>query len=285
MNIGDRMKLYEQLSAPLPMLFPLLPTHARLDGKCFSSFTRGLNRPYDERLTELMVTVTERLVEYSGALIGYTQSDEISLLWYSDNIKSQIIYNGRRDKIIGDLTARASLEFNATLSEYLPSHSKGPAQFDCRAWNTPTKAEAANAFLWRERDATRNSILNAGQAHFSPRQLHGKNTTQIQDMLHERGTNWNDYPAFFKRGIFVQRRRESTKFSAEELERLPPKHAARNNPDLLVERSVVRRLDNVPPFPQITNKTDFLFDGASPIVSASQELDSISNHIKRERIP
>ena len=103
MKLGDRMKLYEELSGSLPNLFPLLPAHARLDGKCFSKLTKGLATPYDERFTRLMVAVTIHLVDHFAACIGYTQSDEISLLWYSEDIRSQIPHDGRRDKLNTDL--------------------------------------------------------------------------------------------------------------------------------------------------------------------------------------
>ena len=163
------MKLYEELSASLPKLFPLLPAHARLDGKCFSTFTKGLDKPYDKRFSDLMIAVTLRLVDHFAASIGYTQSDEISLLWYSDDIKSQIPHDGRRDKLNTDLASFCGNEFNRLLPEHLPENAnRAPTkilpQFDCRLWNTPTMGEAANAFLWRERDATKNSILGAGAA-------------------------------------------------------------------------------------------------------------------------
>ena len=266
MHLGDRMKLYEELSGSLPKLFPLLPAHARLDGKCFSTFTRGLATPYDERLTKLMVAVTTSLVDHFAASIGYTQSDEISLLWYSDDIKSQIPHDGRRDKLNTDLATFCCNEFNRLLPDHLPEkvNKTRIPQFDCRVWNTPTIAEAANSFLWRERDATRNSILSSGAKYYSHKQLFKKNITEIQNMLHQKGVNWNDYPNFFKRGTFVQRRKEITKFSTDEIDRLPAKHLARSNPDLEIERSVVKVVDSVPPFPEITNKAGFIFHGEYP---------------------
>ena len=270
MKLDDRMKLYEELSSSLPKLFPLLPVLARLDGKCFSKFTKGLAVPYDERFTQLMIAVTIQMVEQFSACIGYTQSDEISLLWYSDNIKSQIPHNGRRDKLNTDLATFCCNKFNQLLPEYIQEKANRPTlpQFDCRLWNTPTIPEAANVFLWRERDATKNSINSAGFANYSNKQLFKKNTSEIQDMLHAKGVNWNDYPASFKRGTFIQRRKELTKFSNDEIERLPAKHSARTNPDLEIERFVVREVENVPPIYQITNKIEFLFHGEAPVIAS-----------------
>lgn len=267
MEIGNRMKLYEGLSASLPQLFPLLPAHARLDGKRFSKFTKGLDTPFDHRFSNLMVEVTIRLVEEFGACIGYTQSDEISLLWYSSEFKSQIPNNGRRDKMNTHIATFCSHEFYRLLHDYIPDkvNPKKIPQFDCRVWNTPTLEEAVNAFLWRELDATRNSIQGLGQAHFSHRELQNKNSEQIQDMLiQSKGINWNDMPAFAKRGTFVQKTKKKIKFTTDEIEKLPPKHAARKDPNLVMERSVINVI-SAPPIRQIGNKVGFLFSGEEPM--------------------
>jgi tRNA(His) 5'-end guanylyltransferase len=84
---GDRMKDYKYQEAGRRFL-PLLPVCARLDGKGFSKFTKGLQRPYDTRLVEFMCQTTAYLVQEAQACIGYTQSDETSLAWYSDEYKS-----------------------------------------------------------------------------------------------------------------------------------------------------------------------------------------------------
>ena len=93
----------------------------------------------------------------------------------------------------------------------------------------------------------------AAQSVYSHKQLHGKNTSEMQDMLHEKGINWNDYPAFFKRGQYVRRVVTRQPFTAEEIEKLPPKHHARTDPDLVVERSVISRLE-MPPFRRVKNR-------------------------------
>ena len=112
-DLGDRMKMYE--SAETKKLMPLLPVLARLDGKNFSTFTRGLKRPYDERLTKVMVEVTRHLVEVTGAKLGYTQSDEITLTWYAEHHDSQIYFDGRVFKMVSHLSALASVYFNIHL--------------------------------------------------------------------------------------------------------------------------------------------------------------------------
>jgi tRNA(His) 5'-end guanylyltransferase len=263
-NFGDRMKLYESATAG-QRLMPLLPAMIRIDGKGFSKFTKGLRRPYDQRLSDIMVETTKALVAETNALIGYTQSDEISLVLFSDNQKSQIYFDGRIQKMVGDLAAVASLTFNDLIRERIPEKAHLRPRFDCRVWNVPTKMEAVNTLLWREQDATKNSISMAARSVYSHNEVNNKNGGEKQDMLMEKGINWNDYPAFFKRGTFVRRETEVRAFTAEELDLLPPKHAARQNPDLEIERQVIREVD-MPPFGKVTNRVGVIFDGEQPEV-------------------
>ncbi len=86
-------------------------------------------------------------------------------------------------------------------------------------------------------------------------------------MLWQKGINWNDYPASFKRGTFVQRRRVLKPFSITELDNLPEKHEARSNPGLLVERAEYAVLE-MPPFGTVANREAVVFEGAEPQKSA-----------------
>ena len=100
-DLGDRMKRYEGGDT----FMPLLPVLVRLDGKNFSNFTKGLERPYDERLSKLMVATATVLAEETNAAIAYTQSDEITLVLFSSCFKSQIYFNGKASKVISILAA------------------------------------------------------------------------------------------------------------------------------------------------------------------------------------
>ena len=260
--LGDRMKLYEGIEARRRFL-PLLPICARIDGKRFSKFTQGLARPYDERLSRLMVEVTRHLVEDTGARVGYTQSDEISLLYYSDSLHSQVFLDGRVQKMTSILAAMATARFAALLPERVPEKAGSLALFDCRTWVVPSRDEATNVFLWREQDATKNSIAMAAHHYYPRSELHGKNGAEMQEMLFQKGVNWNDYPAFFKRGTYVQRRTVSRPFTADEIARLPPMHDAHKNPDLVIERTVIQEID-MPPVGQIRNRVAVLFNGEPP---------------------
>ncbi len=272
-DLGDRMKVYEGMEAAR-RLMPLLPVLARIDGRAFHSFTRGMDRPFDAAFSDAMIETTAALVRETGACTGYTQSDEITLAWHSQTGQSQIWFDGRIAKMTSQLAAQATVIFYRMVQERMPQYADRLPTFDARVWNVPNQTEGANAFLWREWDATKNSLTMAAAAHYSHKELHGKNGREKHDMLHAKGVNWNDFPAHFKRGTYVQRRTESVPFSAEELDRLPAQHAARTNPDLLVERSVCAAR-SMPPLVTVTNRCDVIFAGAEPLVeSGTYQLDN-----------
>jgi len=262
--LGDRMKRYEKREAGR-RLMPLVPACVRIDGKRFSRWTNGLARPYDERLSRAMIETTKRLVDETGAVIGYTQSDEISLVLFTSDPKQQLFLDGRLQKLASILASMTTAFFNAEVAQRIPERRDRPAIFDARVWSVPNRDEAANTLLWRERDATKNSLSMAAREHYSHGELMNRDGAQLHDLLHAVGVNWNDYPAFFKRGTFVQRQRVGRPFSADEIAALPPKHAARSNPDLIVERTVLRELV-MPPFGRVKNRTQVIFDAAAPDV-------------------
>jgi tRNA(His) guanylyltransferase len=263
-DFGDRMKRFEKMGDT--RLFKTLPIMARLDGKCFHNFTKGLIKPFDLELNALMAETTRLLVEDTNARVGYTQSDEITLIFYSDSWKSEIFMGGKSSKIISLLAAKVSVTFNKLLKSYLPSKADEMPLFDCRVWNVPNQVEAVNALIWREKDAVRNSIQMLGQSEFSHNELQGKSCNEIQDMLwKQKNINWNDLPAKLKRGTYVQSVRTSTKYTTEELELLPEKHQARTNPDLVIERRLYRELE-LPILTTIANVVDVIFNGDDPIM-------------------
>jgi tRNA(His) 5'-end guanylyltransferase len=242
---------------------PRLPILARIDGKRFSKFTQGLKRPYDERLSRLMVATAQHLIAESAAVCGYTQSDEISLLFYEDDLKAQVFLDRRIQKLTSILASMTTGFFNAHLGRAIPEKADAVALFDCRVWAVPTKDEAANMFLWRELDATKNSVSMAARVYQSSAELHGKNNAEMHELLFQNGVNWNDYPPFFKRGTFILRRTIERPFTADELEALPPRHAARTNPALVVTRTELRAVE-LPPFSRVINRVGVLFDAEEP---------------------
>lgn len=268
-KLGDRMKLYEQMEAGRKLM-PGLPICVRVDGRAFHTFTRGMKRPYDEDMSVAMIETMKFLVEQTDACIGYVQSDEISLV-LSDT--KAPMFDGKIAKLNSVIASIATAKFNEVIHKTYPN--KPLAFFDCRCWNVPNRTEAVNNILWREFDATKNSISMAARSVYSDAQLLGKNSSEKQDMLMEKGINWNDYPVFFKRGTYARRVVISRKFTDEELRELPEHHEARNNPDLLITRSSIEVID-MPIFTKVMNRNEVVFDGAMPIV-AEDDVEFILN--------
>jgi tRNA(His) guanylyltransferase len=261
-QFGNRMKEYEFVETGRRFM-PLLPVYARIDGRSFSKFTHGLERPYDMRMSCAMINTTQLLVEETNALIGFTQSDEISLAWYSDNYDSQIFFDGKVQKMCSVLAGLATSAFmrECFMDETILGEKarKLLPHFDCRVFQLPNKMELANAFLWRAQDAAKNSISMAARAYYSHKELDGKSGPEKHDMLHAKGINWNDYPAFFKEGTWIQRRKVVRNLTQAELERIPEAH----RPTGPVERTEYAELE-MPPFGRVTNRIEVIFDGAEP---------------------
>ena len=258
-KFGDRMKMYENIEAQRAFM-PGLPICVRIDGRAFHTFTRGMKRPYDEDMSNAMVETMKYLVEQTFACIGYTQSDEITLI-LSD--AKEPLFGGRISKLTSLFASMATAKFNEVIHKKY--HDKPLAQFDCRCWQVPNRTEAVNELLWREFDATKNSISMAARAYYSDKQLLGKNGSQKQDLLMEKGVNWNDYPAFFKRGTYAKRLVIERPMSDEEWSKIPKEHQetlGRNTP---VKRSVIQTLD-MPIFSKVTNRVDVIFEDAKPKV-------------------
>ena len=240
MSLGDRMKMYENTRA-VKRVMPLLPVCMRLDGNNFHNFCKGLQKPYDLRLMTCMQELTKYLMNITGAIFGYTQSDEISLILYSPVFNSSIFFDGKIDKMLTISAAKASVMFNKLLGENdLAKYQERLPIFDNRLWSLPTLEEVSNYIIWREQDATRNSIQSAGQRWFSHNQLHKKSCNEIQDMLFvDKSVNWNEYPTDFKRGSYFKRVVTNSKFTTEEISKLPEKHEARLNPELTITRQKI----------------------------------------------
>jgi tRNA(His) guanylyltransferase len=196
-SLGDRMKRYEGITQT--KLMNRTPVIIRLDGKAFHTFTRGLQKPFDQLLNDAMVKTMHALCEsIQGAVLGYTQSDEISILlqdWAS--FETDGWYDYKIQKMVSVAASIATATFNAAFQH--PT-KKTLALFDARIFNLPFE-EVNNYYIWRQQDATRNSINSLAQSLFSHKELQGLNVSQVQDlMMLQRGINWNDIPTHFKRG-------------------------------------------------------------------------------------
>lgn len=199
MTLGDRMKDYERLSAT--RLMPKVPVLLRIDGKAFHTLTKDLGKPWDFEFVQLMQNTTKSLCEnIQGCVLGYVQSDEISLLltdWRK--FASTGYFDYKIQKLVSVVASMATAYFNANM---VWENKLGV--FDCRAWNLPLH-EINNYFTWRQQDASRNSVQMLARNHFSHKECHGKNNSQLQDMLMTKGVNWNDTAIDLKRGACVRK--------------------------------------------------------------------------------
>lgn len=262
---GDRMKAYEAVEDR--RLDCRLPIYARIDGRSFSRFTRGMERPFDPAMTAAMVAATRGLVGATNAKIGYAQSDEISLIWLADEEGSQGFFDGRIQKLASVLASIATAHFTAAIckSPVLSGYADRLPHFDCRVLQLPSREEAANMLLWREMDARKNAISMATRAHYSAKAMHGKSGREMLEMLANAGVDFDAYPVAFTRGSFLRRVSFERALTVAELGAIPEKH--RPSADALVTRSEVR-LIAMPPFSAVANRSSVIFDGAEPTLAA-----------------
>lgn len=197
--LGDRMKRYE--AGGRYTLPPRTYTLMRLDGRAFHTYLKDSEKPFDNDFVNCMDMVAEDLCrEISGVQFAYTQSDEVSLLITDfQSTNREPWFGGRIDKMVSISASVASVTMHVCRrSDLMP-------QFDCRVWSMSDPVEVANYFVWRQRDAVRNSIQMLAQHYYNPRSLHGRSTDELQDILfREQGVNWNDLDAGLKRGRVVQ---------------------------------------------------------------------------------
>lgn len=184
----------------------------RIDGKAFHTFTKKLPRPYCAELSLAMDTAAGALCkEIMGAQFAYGQSDEYSFLFTDfQSEESEMWFNGNIQKIVSVASSIFTAHFNEawrdiTAMSELRKLAPAVALFDARLFVIPSYTEVINYFVWRQNDATRNSLSMFAQSFFSAKELHGKNGQAKHDMLHGIGQNWNNCSTEFKRGRVIQR--------------------------------------------------------------------------------
>lgn len=212
-NLGDRMKENYENRAKTQLL-RRTPVIIRLDGKAFHTFTRGFKKPFDDILTEAMQqTMLTLCKEIQGCVLGYTQSDEITLVLTDyKKLETAAWFDYDIQKVCSVSASIATLAFNRGFLKKMMQNKVGLANsvhfqawtkgalFDSRCFNIP-KEEVANCILWRQQDAIRNSINSVGQANFSYKELQGLSTDQIlKKLLEEKQIDWNKLPVHLQRG-------------------------------------------------------------------------------------
>lgn len=225
-QIGFRMKSYYE-DRQRDYLLRRIPVIMRLDGKAFHTYTKGLNRQSESFSDVMNLTAIKLCEEIQGAKIAYVQSDEITILITDyEQLETEAWFDYDKSKMESVSASIAGVTFS--LESYRiwkeannkddddkndiqkiieqvsvfqnKAEFQRPAYFDSRARNFP-KEEVCNNFIWRQQDAVRNSIQSLAQTHFSHKELHGKNCSQLQDMcFKEKGINWNNLPTHVRRG-------------------------------------------------------------------------------------
>ena len=219
-EIGARMKEYEAVSKTT--LIKRMPVIMRIDGKSFHTFTRGFKKPFDRVLAETMqLTMHELCRSIQGAVLGYTQSDEITIVlvdykklnsqpWFGNEVQKMcsigasmatMIFNNVFRNIVEDLSETGDTSYPIDVYK----ERFGEAQFDCRVFNIP-REEVTNNLFWRQIDARRNSIEMLGRAYFSNRELFKKNCSDIKEMLLQKGVDWGELPTYLKYGSCAVKR-------------------------------------------------------------------------------
>jgi len=224
-SLGERMKMYEEVTrGKLPIRTYTL---VRVDGRSFKNFTKKFERPFDDDFVNMMNQSALALCEeVQGCKIGYVQSDEISIIMTDfDDVNTSSWFDGVVQKICSNSSSIVTEEFNKEFITYMIKRDfettgikqedmfffldfikklKG-ARFDSRVFTIPSPTDVINYLIWRQQDATRNSVSAVAQSLYSHKELEGKKNSDKQEMIFQKGQNWNDYPIGVKRGRVIVR--------------------------------------------------------------------------------
>ena len=214
-SLGDRVKRYESVSKPL--LMRRTPLFIRVDGKAFHTFTRGCKKPFDQDIIDCMVYATEMTAKnMQGFKLAYTQSDEATfMLMDNDTLETDAWFDYELNKIVSITASMFTAHFNKKWQDVFHNkyvwtsddeHNKNLARriayFDARAFNVPEE-DWPNVFIWRQRDWVRNSIQMVARSLYSQKQLEGKKTADLHELLYQKDVNWADLMPQHKNGTFV----------------------------------------------------------------------------------
>jgi tRNA(His) 5'-end guanylyltransferase len=206
MNLSTRIKeFYEDRTKVL--LPRKMITCIRLDGKGFSKLTKLLDKPFDDGFSDDMDTTAIYLCEnIQGAKFAYTQSDEITIVMTDfDTYETSAWFDYSVQKMVSISASLATAKFNQLRIFRDIKYLEKLAMFDARVFQVPNVDEMVNTIIWRQQDASRNSISMASSAFYSHNALEGKSGSDKQDMLMLKGINWNDYKTKYKRGSVIKK--------------------------------------------------------------------------------
>lgn len=234
----------------IPMLWPYFNGYTvipdgmypviRVDGHCFHTFTRKLKKPFDPNMVKAMCQATKKLVEFFSACYGYTQSDEITIVLP----KNSQDFGRKTHKLASLAAAIATAEFIKYMEFYMGKKLAKLPVFDGRAFALMNEEELGYYQCFRQHDACRNAISAVARAYYSHKQLESKNSDDKVQMLADKGVDfWKEYSTAEIFGYYFRRKLSTRKFTKAEIEKLPERHEARTNPDLMVVRSEILKFD------------------------------------------
>lgn len=275
-ELGTRIKELEAITTKTKLM-PQLSLYARIDGRSFHTFCRGLKKPFCYELVKTMQEVTKFLVAETHAQLGYVQSDEISLCWLDP---SKAPFEGKLFKLQSILASMASSKFvNYIWNKHINTSYSNPdnkfdewnflcekcqkiiPSFDCRVFQLPNEVELANTFVWREIDAVRNSVSMLAQANFSHKELQGKDRKAMITMLEEKGIRWNELRDDLKRGAYFKRVLIEKELDDETWNKIPTNKKPESR---TVIRSEIQQY-NIPEMKNVENKVGVYFYNEQPI--------------------
>ena len=205
-NLGDRIR--NNYEDRFRFMLPRRTyTIIRLDGKSFHNYTRNCEKPFDYNLIADLDSATCLILDdIQGSVFAFNQSDEISILVTDfKNINTEAWFDGNVQKIVSVSASMLTAKFNEIVRTLHRVYNNSFAYFDSRVFIIPDAVEVENYFIWRQKDAVRNSINAAAGCYFSDKELEGKSCEERQEMLFQKGINWNDYPDNAKRGRIIKR--------------------------------------------------------------------------------
>jgi tRNA(His) 5'-end guanylyltransferase len=259
-KIGDEIKELERVETDrsLPVGKPII---ARMDGRSFHTFTKDMPRPYHEPMSSAMMETTKWLVSNTNADVGYTQSDEITLVFLPSAVdsKNDAFFGLRVHKLTSVMAAMATSKFTVEVALRMPKKLEEYPVFDSRVFSVPDIKTAADAVLFRAMDCEKNAVSSAAHAAFGHKAILGKNTYDRMQMLKNEGYDWDNLPQFFKNGATYRRFPVMRMLTDKELERMPSEY----RPDGPVLRTEVKEC-GLPPLSKVRNIVETLFYGAEP---------------------
>lgn len=233
-DFGDRMKAYESAFTSAK-LDPSKWMCVRIDGRGFSKFTKSFDKPFDWRITNAMVTATKSMVKETHASVGYTQSDEITLLYTPS--AAERLFGGKVSKINSVFASMVTAHFN----HHVADHVDKLAYFDCRVWDVPDEVEASNVLLWRVQDARKNSVSSHFRWTAGHKAMQNLSSSEmVQYLIDNNLADWYDLPNCYKYGTYVKPVLQEDYLDEDELEKIP-EH--KRPTDLKFTRRVVKSVD------------------------------------------